>query len=175
MTPRGGAAKGCIMGKRDTSRDPGGIKQLLTKFEWLWTLIQAIPWLRRCMNYVLLNNAIKAIPARPEPLCCKWDYTTWEGLTNRRWASRHLPPAAQDNPPDAMTVARDLFSRSKDGFKPSTKSTLLFPYFAQWFVDGFLVGDSVDRRRNRSNHQIDLCQLYGLHPEFTELIRLLEL
>jgi prostaglandin-endoperoxide synthase 2 len=68
-------------------------------------------------------------------------------------------------------VARDLFARPENGFRESKKSTLVFPYFAQWFVDGFLVGDSVDRRRNLSNHQIDLSQLYGLHAEVTDLIR----
>ena len=60
------------MVNRDTSRDPKGAKQLLTKFKWLWTLIQAIPWLRRRMNYLLLNSAIKPIPDRPEPLCNKY-------------------------------------------------------------------------------------------------------
>jgi prostaglandin-endoperoxide synthase 2 len=123
------------------------------------------------LNYLLLNNAIKSIPSRPEPLCNNWDYTTWEGLTNRRWSSRHLPPKPQNDLPDAVTVARDLFGRKGNGFRASRKSTLVFPYFAQWFVDGFLVGDGVDRRRNHSNHHIDLSQLYGLHPEVTELIR----
>lgn len=159
------------MGKRDTSRDPRGLKAWLTRLRWFWAFLQAIPWLRRLTNYILLNNAIQAIPPRPEPLCVRWDYTTWEGLTNRRWSSRHLPPAPQDGLPDAAEVAHDLFSRDEKGFVPSRKSTLVFPYFAQWFVDGFLIGDAVDRRRNRSNHHIDLCQLYGLHPEETDLMR----
>ena len=159
------------MGTRDTSRDPGGFSWLLLKFKWLWTLIQAIPWLRRIVNYRLLNRAIDPIAARPEPLCNGWEYTTWEGLNNRRWSSRHLPPADAGELPDAEVVAKDLFQREESEFRPSPKSTLVFPYFAQWFVDGFLVGDAVDRRRNYSNHQIDLCQLYGLHPEITALIR----
>jgi hypothetical protein len=53
----------------------------------------------------------------------------------------------------------------------STKSTLLFPYFAQWFTDGFLAADQVDRRCNHSRHEIDLAQLYGFNYETTELIR----
>jgi len=159
------------MGKRDTSRDPNGSRTFLLRFGWLWTFIQAIPWLRRYFNYRLLNSAIKKIPYRPEPLCMNWDYTTWEGLTNRRWSSRHLPPGDQEDLPDAAKLAKDLFSRPEDGFQPSKKSTLVFPYFAQWFADGLFVSDMVDRRRNYSNHQIDLCQLYGLHPEVTDLIR----
>lgn len=160
------------MGTRDTSRDPRGVKNLLTRCGWLWRLIQAMPWLRRCVNAILLKHAIKALPDRPEPLSNNWDYTTWEGLTNRRWASRHLPPVPQDDLPEPAALAQDLFGRIDGQFKPSSKSTLVFPYFAQWFVDGFLAGDAVDRRRNLSNHQIDLCQLYGLHPEVTMLIRL---
>lgn len=162
------------MGERDTSRDPGGPRVFLTKCKPFWTLVQAIPWLRRRVNYRLLNNAIKPIGARPEPLCTGWDYTTWDSLTNRRWSSRHLPPVSQselEGLPPAEQVAADLFERDEQGFRPSTKSTLVFPYFAQWFVDGFLVGDAVDRRRNYSNHQIDLCQLYGLRSEITDLIR----
>ena len=159
------------MGTRDTSRDPRGIKHLLSRGKWFWDLIQAIPWLKRRVNYWLLNNAISQLRDRPEPFCNNCDYTTWEGLTNHRWSSRHLPPADQDGLPDVAAVARDLFSRPANGFRESKKSTLIFPYFAQWFVDGFLVGDSVDRRRNLSNHQIDLSQLYGLHPEVTDLVR----
>jgi prostaglandin-endoperoxide synthase 2 len=79
---------------------------------------------------------------------------------------------------DALKVAETLFSRTvdpsgkTDGIRLSEKSTLLFPYFAQWFTDGFLAADQVDRRRNHSNHQIDLSQLYGYHPETTKLIRM---
>ena len=159
------------MGKRDTSRDPRGVKRLLSRGKWFWDLIQAIPWLKRRVNYWLLNNAISQLRDRPEPFCNNCDYTTWEGLTNHRWSSRHLPPASQDGLPDVAALARALFSRPANGFRESKKSTLIFPYFAQWFVDGFLVGDSVDRRRNLSNHQIDLSQLYGLHPEVTDLVR----
>lgn len=159
------------MGKRDTSRDPKGLRNWLTRHKWLWTFIQTIPGLNRFANWYLLTKAIAPIEARPEPLCTGWRYTTWESLTNRRWSSRHLPPHPQDNLPAAETVAEELFLRDEDGFRPSPKSTLLFPYFAQWLVDGFLVGDAVDRRRNYSNHQIDLCQLYGLRHELTDLIR----
>lgn len=159
--------------KRDTSKDPGGFKNLLLKCEPVWRLVAAIRPLRRLMNKLILKSAIKAIPDRPEPHCNhpEWSYTTWEGLSNRRWASRHLPPAPQLDLPDAAKVAEDLFSRGTDGCRESPKSTLVFPYFAQWFVDGFLVGDQVERRRNYSSHAIDLCQLYGLHPELTDLIR----
>ena len=52
----------------------------------------------------------------------------------------------------------------------SDRSTLLFPSFAQWFTDGFLMTDA-DRRRTRTNHQIDLSQLYGLNSTVTAVLR----
>jgi prostaglandin-endoperoxide synthase 2 len=45
----------------------------------------------------------------------------------------------------------------------SRRSTLLFPSFAQWFTDGFLMTDPNDSRRTTCNHQIDLSQIYGLN------------
>ena len=54
------------------------------------------------------------------------------------------------------------------------KSTCLFPSFAQYLTDGFIrtrmpntsAGDPEHlRRQNTSNHQIDLCTLYGRTPE----------
>src|SRR5262249_10780956 len=109
-------------------------------------------------------------PPRPNPLCCGWDYSTWEGLTNTRWTSRHLPPKEQPTDPAPERVADELFARNGPMIE-SEKSTLIFPYFAQWFTDGFLSADTFDRRRNHSNHQIDLCQLYGHQPETTCLVR----
>lgn len=163
--------------RRDTSRD--GFKNklrmfFLTRLKLFWTIVQAIPFLRRRWNARLLNKAIGLMPSRPEPYCNPLPYTNWEGLHNRRWCSRHLPPKPQDipeNAKDAAEVSRKLFSRPTDKFKESEKSTLVFPYFAQWFVDGFLVTDRTDRRRNYSGHHIDLNQLYGRSAEVTDLIR----
>jgi prostaglandin-endoperoxide synthase 2 len=160
------------MTSRDTSRDGVNLfKMLLTKCEWFWRFVQRIDSLSRLVNRALIDNAILTIPVRPNPLCCGWKYTTWEGLTNRRWSSRHLPPKRlPDDLPAPDAIAEVLFAR-KSGFIESEKSTLLFPYFAQWFTDGFLAADQVDRRRNHSNHELDLSQLYGFSPETTKLIR----
>jgi hypothetical protein len=54
---------------------------------------------------------------------------------------------------------------------PCPKSTALFGFFAQWFADGFLRTDPSDSRRNTSNHEIDLCQIYGLSDKDTEILR----
>ena len=51
---------------------------------------------------------------------------------------------------------------------------MLFAYFAQWFTDGFLRGDinvPRDPRKNTSNHEIDINQLYGLDEETAALLR----
>ena len=38
----------------------------------------------------------------------------------------------------------------------------MFLFFAQWFTDSFLRTSLTDYRKNDSNHEIDLCQIYGL-------------
>jgi prostaglandin-endoperoxide synthase 2 len=74
---------------------------------------------------------------------------------------------------------------------PCMKSTVLFPYFAEWFVDGFLrserprrdphtgellrdpaTGEPLrDVAKNESTHEIDLIQIYGLGDEVTRQLR----
>lgn len=134
---------------------------------------QRFPKAHEFLTARIIDALIQVAPTRPEPLVCGWEYPTWEGLTNPRWTARHLPPRDPENiPPTVEDVAKQLFAR--ETFRESEKSTLLFAYFAQWFTDGFLVSDVVDRSRNFSNHHIDLGQLYGLHPEQTELIRAMD-
>ena len=120
-----------------------------------------------------------ADPDRQGPVC---DYVTWPGLTDRTYSSRHLPPAAQADidalPPnpqaDPVTGAPGpvtaLFLRPPGGLQKD-RSSVLFAYFAQWFTDSFLRTSSPDRRRNTSNHAIDLCQIYGLTEAVTNLLR----
>lgn len=51
------------------------------------------------------------------------------------------------------------------------RSSVLFMFFAQWFTDSFLRTEPVDRRKNTSNHKIDLCQIYGLTETTTRMLR----
>ena len=44
-------------------------------------------------------------------------------------------------------------------------------FFAQWFTDSILRIDPLDRRKNTSNHNIDLCQIYGLKETTARLLR----
>jgi prostaglandin-endoperoxide synthase 2 len=167
--------------KRSTAKD--GLANQLEAFVTThgtraWTLVQSIPPLRRVANRGLTNLAILKFPTRPNPFTTMADYTSWESLTDRTWGSRHLPPATSTPQlPDPEQVA-SLFTREE--FVESPKSTVLFSYFAQWFTDGFLrsdrgsPGQPPDPRRNVSNHEVDLTNLYGLNADVARQLRTLE-
>jgi len=115
-------------------------------------------------------------PTKPEYVT---DYTSWPGLTDRRFSARHLRPAdpayvaglpvdAAYSPAKAGEVT-SLFVRR--GSMATSRSSLLFMFFAQWFTDSLLRLDPFDRRKNTSNHDIDLCQIYGLTEEAARLLR----
>lgn len=108
------------------------------------------------------------------------DYTSWPSLTRRDYSGRHMKPAdpayvqslPPDDPPTATSVGQvtALFMRPSTGMKPS-RSSVLFMFFAQWFTDSFLRFKWDDRRQNTSNHEIDLCQIYGLDEKTTTTLR----
>ncbi|SDH01507.1 prostaglandin-endoperoxide synthase 2 [Sinosporangium album] len=141
----------------------------------LWDAVQAVPPLRRRVNASLIDRAIREMPPRPEPLSTMADYTSWDSLIDRTFSGRHLPPVRlpDDGRPTPERAAADLFTRG-DTMILCPRSTVLFAYFAQWFTDGFLRGDTNiprDPRKNSSNHHIDLNQLYGLTPAATAALR----
>ncbi len=158
---------------RDASRD--GLRNrleyaLLTGLRPAWEFVNRRPALARLCNRAIVNNAVLKAPARPLALSTAAPYTSWPSLTDRTWFGRYLPPrAAADLPPLDDVMA--LFKPGAHGPRESQRSTLLFPSFAQWLTDGFLMTSDADRRRTTTNHQIDLSQLYGLHPEVTEALR----
>ena len=159
--------------RRDTSRDGWRNKienALLSNARPFWELVNKTPWLARIANGLIVNNAVLKAPCRPLALSTQGPYTTWATLTDSTWFSRYLSPRPQDGLPPVSEVAT-LFKLRPD--RPpvlSDRSTLLFPSFAQWFTDGFLMTDR-DRRRTRTNHQIDLSQLYGLDATVTAVLR----
>jgi prostaglandin-endoperoxide synthase 2 len=155
------------------------------------------PLLDRGFNRTLINHFATTTKSRPRAFSL-WsavadpsdptvpgfitDYSSWPSLTNKRYSGRHLRPAApaytSSLPPDkAYTGApgetpgdvTGLFAR-KGAMTPS-RSSLLFMFFAQWFTDSILRINPVDRRMNTSNHDIDLCQIYGLTEETARLLR----
>jgi prostaglandin-endoperoxide synthase 2 len=144
---------------------------MLTHFKHLfWGPIQAIGPLRRFMNRLLTNVAIMKVKPRPYPLSTKFRYTAWESLNDRTYSARHLPPRDLPGLPPVDEVVK-LFKRPAEGMRESSKSTTLFPEFAQWFTDGFLRTDWRDQLKNTSNHDIDLSNLYGLRFEHAHLLR----
>lgn len=173
-------AQGGVTNERDPSRDgPKNTREfkLLTSYGPAWKIVQRHSKLERIVNGRLIDSASSKMPYRPNPDSTLADYTSWASLTDRKYWSRHLP-ALKSVPeyPKAEEVAK-LFVREEGKFIPSDKSTVLFSYFAQWFTDGFLRSDRAkepDDRRNDTNHEIDLMQIYGLTPDVTKQLRLHE-
>ena len=148
-------------------------------------LVVRIKPLARLINRIAIKRLCSRMPPRPNPLSTKDPYTSWTSLTDRTWSGRHLPPVPADassppttsqGPPTVDAVAA-LFVRDGEMI-PCPKSTVLFTYFAQWFTDGFLRTDRSaapgvlrNTRKNESNHEIDLAQLYGLNSAMTDQLR----
>ncbi|HEY2161978.1 MAG TPA: peroxidase family protein [Solirubrobacteraceae bacterium] len=149
---------------------------LTTRGTPIWKLIQSVPPARSAVNAALTNLAILKFPTRPNPFSTMAEYTSWDSLTDRTFDSRHLPAAMSLDPGlPQVEELKDLFTREE--FVESPKSTVLFSYFAQWFTDGFLRSDRAtppDPRKNQSNHEIDLTNLYGLNPAVARQLRSLE-
>ncbi|RCJ32904.1 heme peroxidase [Nostoc minutum NIES-26] len=181
-----------MAGKRDTSKDGLNNKIqtfVLTNFKGLWQLLQSNESLKRKVNKALLNSLIYKIPTRPNPYSMmtldeyipdtkipkKTDsYTSWESLNDRTYTGRHLPPDPKLNSERNLPKVEDLavlFRKRDNKTIYSTKSTMLFPYWVQWFTDSFLRLDHNNKLKNTSNHEIDLCNVYGLTRKQTHLLR----
>ncbi len=147
---------------------------------WLVAVISWLaarwPWLARLINRAAINATVNKARHRPHIHSTVHDYVSWTSMTDRSWSARHLPavPPRTDPAPEALAP---LFAR-RGGQILSDKSTCLFPAFAQYLTDGFIrtrmpedgEPDHV-RRRNTSNHEIDLCPLYGRTAEQTLALR----
>ncbi len=145
---------------------------LLNRFPWIIRIISRIPCLRRFFSDLYINLQAYSAPPRPRAYSMAGSYTTWKSLTDRTFTGRHLP-AAEDSPnlpPMEKVVA--LWQRKNNQEIPSADTSMLFSFFAQWFTDSFLRTNPLDRRKNTSNHEIDLCQIYGLNEDVTNRLRL---
>ncbi|WFU61265.1 cytochrome P450 [Bradyrhizobium brasilense] len=153
---------------------------LVSRYPWFWRLVSKWEWLRRQLNQLFINIITNSSKPRPYPLSL-WGaktpgtsdvYTSWTGLVDRSYTGRHLPPDSDKNFNCLPKVddVRGLFVRGPNQLS-CPKSTALFCFFAQWFTDSFLRTDPDDVRKNTSNHEIDLCQIYGLSSRDTALLR----
>ena len=162
---------------RDTSRD-GFVNKLeqfiFTNFPGIWDLLQSNDALKRRLNKIFINYVTYRLPPRPHPFSTMSPYTSWDSLTDRTWTGRHLPAAPEFNKEGKLPPLEDLavlFRKREGKTIYSEKSTLLFPYWVQWFTDGFLRVDRENRLKNTSNHEIDLSPVYGLKPETSNKLR----
>jgi prostaglandin-endoperoxide synthase 2 len=162
--------------------------QLADRAPWLFEKLQSIPWLNAFLNRSAIDFSVKKGVGRPlpyslwtptpvggkklgDPVDPPVDYISWASLVDRRFTGRHLPPADQayiDRLPKLADVTA-LYKRA--AFTPSTTTTALLSFFAQWFTDSVLRTNIIDRRMNTSNHEIDLCQIYGLSAETAAILR----
>lgn len=126
----------------------------------------------------MVQSAVTLCRNRPHPWSTVSPYTSWVSLTDTTWSARHLAPVDLPDLPLEDHVV-ELFKRPDNGEVLCSKSTCLFPAFAQYLTDGFIrtrMPHSNEpetlRLRNTSNHQIDLCPLYGRTSAQTDALRL---
>ena len=164
------------------------VQYLASHFAGFWALVQRIEPLERRLNRLAINALIAKIEPRPNPLSTMAPYTSWSSLTDRTFSGRYLPPVQPDATParfgsaaPKITEVAKLFNRADDtnaGMIQCPKSTVLFGFFAQWLTDGVLRtqrdtpgGGLRNTKKNESNHEIDLAQLYGLNSAMTQQLR----
>jgi prostaglandin-endoperoxide synthase 2 len=158
--------------------DLGSVLRLLPKpvVSGMIGAVNTVAPLRRFVSRRTINDYAYRTPPRPRAVSMAADYTTWPGLTDRRYSGRHLCRASgADAPaqPDLEEVVK-LFERRQ--FRRAADTNLLFPFFAQWFTDSFLrtkweEGETRFFRENESNHEIDLCSIYGMSETQTTMLR----
>ena len=148
------------------------IFRLVNRFPWISRIASRITWLRRFISDNFINWQAYATNPRPRPFSMAAPYTTWQSLTDRTFTGRHLPEAEGEQILPSLERVVNLWQRKENKEIPSVDTSILFSFFAQWFTDSFLRTDFRDRRKNTSNHEIDLCQIYGLREEITHLLRL---
>jgi prostaglandin-endoperoxide synthase 2 len=142
-------------------------------------VVDAVPWADAMASAVVINGLVNTTRNRPHPWSTASTYTSWKSLTDRTYQGRQLAVSSRDPAtlPDPATVAA-MFARPDGKQLLSTKSTCLFPAFAQYLTDGFIrtgvpgqPETDANRARTSSNHEIDLCPLYGRTESQTDVLR----
>lgn len=137
------------------------------------------------MSEIATNRLIGRGQTRPHPWSTRFDdYVCWSGLTDRSYFARLLPAIpSKPNLPDPAALW-PLFAAKQGQQVECSKSTCLFPAFAQYLTDGFLRTRQFnsppgpggrpqpeERKRTTSNHEIDLSTLYGRTEDQTNALR----
>lgn len=138
-------------------------------------------WFGKKLNSSAINSIVNSCRHRPHPWSTVHDYISWTSLTDQRFSARHLPAKrilveriSEFPTPESLEA---MFTQPLGEQKLCIKSTCLFPAFAQYVTDGFIrtkkgLNASDVGRQNTSNHQLDMCPLYGRLPEQTDVLRL---
>ncbi len=133
--------------------------------------LASVPPFRRVASRLVINHYGYATSLRPRALTMMSDYTTWATLTTRTFTGRHLSPADPQTM-EALPAESDVTALyRREEMVRSTDTSVWFMFFAQWFTDSFLRTSRADFRQNTSTQEIDLCQIYGLGPEQTRMLR----
>lgn len=127
--------------------------------------------IRRLLSRVLINQFGYTTTLRPRALSLASDYTSWLSLTDRTFSGRHLPPSTPEQQAALPTESDVVALYRRERLLPATDTSVMFMFFAQWFTDSFLRTSMTDYRKNESNHEIDLCQIYGRNIDATNLLR----
>ena len=164
----------------------GALVLKLMQRPFIVKLILKFPFLHRYINKFIINRLATVARTRPHPFSTQSPYSSWSSLTDKTWSGRHLPASKVD--PTKLPLwkgdkgLRIIFEREEGEQRLCPKSTLLFATFAQYLTDGFIrtvpekhpitgIADENNRKRNTSNHDIDMCPLYGRHVEQTRALR----
>ena len=158
---------------------------------WIFTrpavgrFVVRLPFLHEFITKALINRMAKTARTRPHPWSTQSSFSSWAGLTDKSWSGRHLPVSDRDSVQpswDGEDGLKSIFARPVDGQRMCPKSTLLFATFAQYLTDGFIrtkpekdpitgYSNKENRKQNTSNHEIDMCPLYGRNAEQTKALR----
>jgi prostaglandin-endoperoxide synthase 2 len=130
--------------------------------------------IRRVVSRIVINRFGYSTTLRPRALSLASDYTSWMSLTDRTYSGRHLPPSTPEYQAELPSEGDVLSLYRRETMTPAEDTSVMFMFFAQWFTDSFLRTDSSDFRKNESNHEIDLCQIYGRTIAQTNVLRSFE-
>jgi prostaglandin-endoperoxide synthase 2 len=166
----------------------------------LWGKLLRPQLIRRLVSRATISRFGNITEPRPHPFSMRADYPTWTAMVVHKWTGRHLPPfkpGKRDPVRPDLQELEHLFMRPVPvgGQIDDIRSNLLFASFAQWFTDSFLrtshklaydrrgntevLPDGTKKRaeghrrerENESNHEIDLCQIYGMNEAQTNILR----
>jgi len=142
-------------------------------------------WYRLSTSKFLTNRHSNFIESRPisYSLADTPDYS-WPTVTNQDFFARHLAPSQKYNAKLEQDVETNLdnvisiFKRPQIELQNDVvtqfregRSNLFFAFFAQWFTDGFFRSSLLDPRQTGANHDVDLCQIYGLDESTARALR----